>query len=120
MFQFLENLRNASIPARERAAFIAALVVTVGIGAVWFSLSFGTHPERTTERRAEDASVPSASADTTEGPLARLRVEVADAAVAIAAEVGALTNLWKSRLFPAPLQFERADTPEGAPGEDEE
>lgn len=117
MFRFLDTLRTAPIPARERVAFVAALAVTLGIGAAWLSFSFGA-PQEPAARRIARATPPSATpapADATEGPLMRLRAEVADAAVAIAAEVGNLTNLWKSRLFPPPLQFERADAPEQAP-----
>lgn len=109
MWNFLDTLRTASIPARERAAFVAALVVTVGIGAAWLSLSFGA-PQSPAARLSTDtpaqSSAPS-SADATEGPLTRLRAEIADAAVAIAAQVGTVANIWKSRLFPPPLQFDR-------------
>lgn len=108
MWKFLDTLHTASIPARERAAFVAALVVTIGIGAVWFSLSFGFHSERSEERVIASETAPAtASADAVEGPFARLRASAADAAVSIAAQVGKITNLWKSYLFPPPLQFER-------------
>lgn len=110
MFRFLDAFRNAPIPARERTAFVAALVVTVGIGAVWFSLSFGFRMEQSTKHIAENTSAPAtASADSIAGPFARLRASAADAAVSIAAQVGTIAHLWKSYLFPPPLQFERQD-----------
>lgn len=110
MWNFLDTLRTASIPARERAALVAALVVTVGIGAVWFSLSFGFRTEHTEERVVASETTPAAAgADSIAGPFARLRASAADAAVSIAAQVGTIANLWESYLFPPPLQFERQD-----------
>jgi len=110
MFNFLEKMRDSENAPRERAAFVAALVLTAAIGAVWFSLS-GDAPLASEAAPNENVPVEEISAPIdTEGPISKFRAEMADAAVFLAGQVRKIGDLWKGFKFNAPIDYKQSES----------
>jgi hypothetical protein len=86
MFNFLEKMNNP----RERAAFIAAFLITLAIGAVWFSFKFSSS-QAVVVAGSEVSNV----ATSTPGPISRIGEKAADTAIFIASRVRDFVELWK-------------------------
>ncbi|TSC69879.1 MAG: hypothetical protein G01um101470_938 [Parcubacteria group bacterium Gr01-1014_70] len=107
MFNFFEKLRDSENAPRERAAFVAALVLTAAIGAVWFSL-LGGAPLASEAAPSEEVLVETVSVPIdTEGPISKFRAEMADAAVFLAGQVRKIGDLWRGFNFNSPVEYEQ-------------
>ena len=102
-------MRDSENAPRERAAFVAALVLTAAIGAVWFSF-LGGMPFASEKAPSENVSEEEISAPVdTEGPISKFRAEMADAAVFLAGQVRKIGDLWKGFNFNTPMEYEQSE-----------
>lgn len=86
MPDFFKKISNP----RERAAFIAALFITIAIGAAWFSFRFSSSPDLAVKPQIEQSA-----ATSTSGPLSNIGEKAADAVVFAASRIKSFVESWK-------------------------
>jgi len=89
---------------RERAAFIAALLITIAIGGVWFSFRFSSSPDLAVKPEVEQMSAVS-----TPGPLSNIGEKAADMVVFTASRVKGFVELWKKWKDSGSIEYTQED-----------